>query len=234
MVRPDPAATTSLRFPRRPELRRHRRPRLLRRARIPDHPLGGRLRSLPPTPGSLGTAPGPELCFDTVTVTVVGCKASERLWQPATRVLAMKDRMSIVFRGSSTLKEYIRLSEVYIMSLSELDIGEQGGGVQLVLSLGERAGLISSGLTILTGVRAIKPRPMDLFWLYSRLCWIAGPLRKPLKSISVQVTPLISIGAFDMGGDILIQIVRLLLEPLMSDMVQWQSLFVRRLRQCPQ
>ncbi|RYP17901.1 hypothetical protein DL765_004220 [Monosporascus sp. GIB2] len=101
----------------------------------------------------------PELCVSG-TVAVAGGKAPEGLRQPGTRVLAMTDPMSMVFRGTGALKECMRLPEAYVVPLSEPNayVGEHGAGEHLVLSLAQGAGLISNGSTALAMVRAAKVR----------------------------------------------------------------------------
>lgn len=96
----------------------------------------------------------PELCVSG-TVAVAGGKAPEELRQPGTRVLAMTDPMSMLFRGTGALKEYMRLPEVYVVPLSEPStyVGEH-----LVLSLAQGAGLISNGSAAQATVRAAKVR----------------------------------------------------------------------------
>ncbi|RYP28568.1 hypothetical protein DL766_005791 [Monosporascus sp. MC13-8B] len=101
----------------------------------------------------------PELCVSG-TVAVAGGKAPEGVRRPGTRVLAMTDPMSMVFRGTGALKEYMRLPEAYVVPLSEPNtyVGEHGAGEHLVLSLTRGAGLISNGSTALATVRAAKVR----------------------------------------------------------------------------
>ncbi|KAK2052427.1 NAD(P)-binding protein [Colletotrichum caudatum] len=86
----------------------------------------------------------PELCVSG-TVAVAGGKAPKELWQPGTRVLAMTDPMSMVFRGTGALKEYMRVPEAY-----------QDGVDRPILGMAQGAGLISNGSTALATVRAAK------------------------------------------------------------------------------
>ncbi|KAH7109322.1 hypothetical protein B0J13DRAFT_591270 [Dactylonectria estremocensis] len=101
----------------------------------------------------------PELCVSG-TVAVAGGKAPEELRQPGTRALAMTDPMSMLFRGTGALKEYMRLPEAYVVPLSEPStyVGEHDAGEHLVLSLAQGAGLISNGSAALATVRAAKVR----------------------------------------------------------------------------
>ncbi|RYP78199.1 hypothetical protein DL771_000676 [Monosporascus sp. 5C6A] len=99
----------------------------------------------------------PELCVSG-TIAVAGGKVPEALRQPGTRVLAMTDPMSMMFRGTGALKEYMRLPEAYVVPLSEPGVVEHGAGEHLVLSLAQGAGLISNGSTALAVVRAAKVR----------------------------------------------------------------------------
>ncbi|KAK2030766.1 NAD(P)-binding protein [Colletotrichum zoysiae] len=92
------------------------------------------------------------------TVAVAGGKAPEELRRPGTRVLAMTDPMSMAFRGTGALKEYMRVPEAYVIPLSGhgFDAGEQDGVDRPILSMAQGAGLVSNGSTALATVRAAK------------------------------------------------------------------------------
>ncbi|KPM45217.1 hypothetical protein AK830_g1351 [Neonectria ditissima] len=101
----------------------------------------------------------PEICVSG-TIAVAGGKAPEELRQPGTRVLAMTDPTSMLFRGTGALKEYMRLPEAYVVPLSEPStcLGEHDVSGHRALSLAQGAGLISNGSAALATVRAAKVR----------------------------------------------------------------------------
>ncbi|EGE81897.2 hypothetical protein RJZ56_007392 [Blastomyces dermatitidis] len=115
------------------------------------------------------------------------------------------------------------LMKAYVVSLSGPGVEEHGAGEHLVLSLGQHAGLISNGLTASTVVRTTKFVDYKKHALLPRSLASAYGLQAlyaNLQDISVQVAPLVNIGAFHVGDGVLRQMVRWFLN---SSCLTWIS-----------